>query len=66
MVWPMRDLAVAADGDQPALADGQDRGAVPEVGVLRGLHGRKISLWSHRCKTWDNGTQFQRCCQAVS
>ena len=24
-----RDLAVAADGDKPALADGQDRGAVP-------------------------------------
>ena len=24
-----RDLAVAADGDEPALADGQDRGAVP-------------------------------------
>ena len=24
-----RDLAVAADGDEPALANGQDRGAVP-------------------------------------
>ena len=28
-----RDLAVAADRDQAALADGQDGGAVPEAGL---------------------------------
>ena len=36
-----RDLAVAADRDQPALADGQDGGAVPEAcdgGRIRRLH----------------------------
>jgi hypothetical protein len=35
-----RDLAVAADGDHAILADGQDRGCVPEIG-LWGLHGRR-------------------------
>src|SRR5262249_49407633 len=37
------DLAVAADGDDPAFADGQDRGRVPGIGlrVLHGMDGRR-------------------------
>jgi len=32
MVWPIEDLPVTADHDGAALADGQDGGAVPDVG----------------------------------
>src|SRR5258708_7591835 len=38
---PDGDLAVAPDGDGPALADGQYGGAVPDIEAL-GLHGEAL------------------------
>ena len=37
MVWPIDDLAVAADRDHAALANGQNGRAVPEVGARAGI-----------------------------